>query len=435
MKKYELLSEKSIIIGLLLVGILTHALFYGVPNSAVFDEVHFGKFLSAYFTHQYYFGIHPPLGKLILAGMGKLFGYHPGFSFANIGDVYPDRLYLALRFLPSLAGALLPLVIYGVARRLRIGTAASAFAGLLVALDNAILVQSRLILLDPFLLLFGFGALYCYLRWRDTDRAWLVPLTGVLAGAAASIKWTGLTFLGLIIILELFRLWESRHVAFKRSMAISFLSFIVLPLAVYAAVFAVHFSLLTQPGPGDAFMTPNFQTLPMSDRIVQLNAEMYRANATLTATHPYSSLWYTWPLMLRPIFYWVSGNARIYLLGNPAVWWLSTIAIIMALVTVVGARVVRAPRTLLIIAGAWLMNMLPFVGITRVMFLYHYLTGLIWAILAVAYFADRLERPTKPLLAASAVVLALFVFFAPLSYGLPLTERSYNARVWFDSWR
>jgi len=69
------------------------------------------------------------------------------------------------------------------------------------------------------------------------------------------------------------------------------------------------------------------------------------------------------------------------------------------------------------------------------MFLYHYFTALIWAILALAWFADRLERPARPLVVASVVVLALFVFFAPLSYGLPLTESGYNARVWLHSWR
>ncbi|HUO75447.1 MAG TPA: phospholipid carrier-dependent glycosyltransferase [Candidatus Paceibacterota bacterium] len=435
MRLYHYLKDKSIYLGLLLLGIITHALYYGVPNSAVFDEVHFGKFLSAYFTHQYYFDIHPPLGKLILAGWGWLWGYHPGFSFANIGEVYPDKLYMALRFLPSLAGALLPLVIYGVARCLRIRRPAAVFAGVLVALDNALLVQSRFILLDPFLLLFGFAALYCYLRWRDTGRAWLLPAAGVLAGASASIKWTGLTFLGLIVVLELFRLWAQRHSVTLRSVATAIGSFVIIPVIVYVTVFVVHFSLLARPGPGDAFMTPNFQSLSMADRIVQLNAEMYRANATLTATHPYSSLWYTWPMMARPIFYWVSGDARIYLLGNPVVWWLSTIAIITALVTVLSLGVIRAPPTLLIIAGAWLMNMLPFIGITRVMFLYHYLTALIWAILALAYFADQLKRPVKTMLAVSGLALVLFVFFAPLSYGLPLTDSEYNARVWFSSWR
>ncbi|HTP56999.1 MAG TPA: phospholipid carrier-dependent glycosyltransferase [Candidatus Paceibacterota bacterium] len=432
---YHISKEKSIIIGLLLLGVLTHAAFYGVPNSAVFDEVHFGKFLSAYFTHQYYFDIHPPLGKLILAGWGWLWHYQPGFSFANIGDVYPDKLYMALRFLPSLAGALLPLVVYGVARRLGMRWPAAAFAGVCVALDNALLTQSRFILLDPFLLLFGFGGFYCYLRWRGEGSVWSLAAAGVLAGAAACIKWTGLTFLALMLILEAVRIWQARHAGVGRELARTAFMLGVVPLVVYCAAFVLHFSLLTQPGPGDAFMTPDFRQLSLGDRIVQLNVEMYRANATLTATHPYSSLWYTWPLMVRPIFYWVVGDARIYLLGNPAVWWGSTVAILTALMTVIAAGVTRANRTLLIITGSWLMNLLPFIGITRVMFLYHYFPALIWAILALAWFADRLQRPKRPLVAASAVILILFVFFAPLSYGLPLTDRAYNARVWFTSWR
>src|SRR5512147_2287016 len=141
--KYHISPNKSIILLLLALGVITHALWFGTPNSAVFDEVHFGKFVSAYFTHEYYFDIHPPLGKLMLAGWGWLWGFKPGFSFATIGEVYPDKLYLALRFLPALAGALLPLVIFGVARRLRLSLAASALAGILVALDNALLVQTR----------------------------------------------------------------------------------------------------------------------------------------------------------------------------------------------------------------------------------------------------------------------------------------------------
>jgi hypothetical protein len=35
------------------------------------------------------------------------------------------------------------------------------------------------------------------------------------------------------------------------------------------------------------------------DKFTELNAEMYRANQTLTATHPYGSRWYTWPLEQR----------------------------------------------------------------------------------------------------------------------------------------
>jgi dolichyl-phosphate-mannose-protein mannosyltransferase len=154
-------------IALVALGILVHAFYFGKPATTVFDEVHFGKFISAYFTHEYYFDIHPPLGKLILAGWGKLWHFQPGFSFANIGDMYPDKAYLALRFLPSLAGALLPLVIYLLALQLRLTPVTAFGAGILVALDNALLVQSRLILLDSFLLLFGFGAILAYATWRN----------------------------------------------------------------------------------------------------------------------------------------------------------------------------------------------------------------------------------------------------------------------------
>ncbi|MFN7088533.1 MAG: phospholipid carrier-dependent glycosyltransferase [Candidatus Paceibacteria bacterium] len=49
------------------LGLITRFLFIWNPPEVVFDEVHFGKFLYAYFTGEYYFDIHPPLGKLILA--------------------------------------------------------------------------------------------------------------------------------------------------------------------------------------------------------------------------------------------------------------------------------------------------------------------------------------------------------------------------------
>lgn len=448
--RYNINWQKSIPWVLVLIGLLIHLLFLGTPDSAVFDEVHFGKFLSAYFTHEYYFDIHPPLGKMMLAGWGWIWGFKPGFSFANIGDVFPDRSYIALRFLPSLAGALLPLVIYGIALRMGMRKPAACLAAFLVAVDNALLTQSRFILLDSFLLLCGFSAVYCYLAWRQKGSPWLLPLAGILAALAMSVKWTGATFLGIIGVLELLHLWEDRKGAARIRIRVVVASLVVLPLLAYAIPYAAHFMLLPKTGPGDAFMSARFQhglagnlqandeslkPLSMPAKIYELNREMYRANQRLTASHPYSSTWYTWPLMQRSVFYWVKDMARIYFIGNPVVWWLSTLAVLAALAEVVTRGVVGAERRQLALLGAWAVNILPFIFIGRVMFLYHYLTSLVWAVLLLALLVDRLRRPTRAVLAISTLALIAFVFFAPLSYGLPLTEKGHNARMWFSSWR
>jgi dolichyl-phosphate-mannose-protein mannosyltransferase len=425
------------IIALLALSLAVHFAWFGHPNTTVFDEVHFGKFISAYFTHEYYFDIHPPLGKLILAGWGKLWGFQPGFSFANIGDAFPDRTYLALRFLPALAGALLPLIIYGLARQLTLTRTSALLAGVLVALDNALLVQSRLILLDPFLLLFGFGSLWCYLRWRGGGTKWLLLATGTLGGMAVGIKWTGATFLALVGILEAFHLWQDRHSTARRRLLPLFVTLCLIPFIVYYSAFMVHFALLSKPGPGDAFMSQAFQhgTLSQPEKFIELNLQMYESNQRLKATHPYSSKWYTWPLMQRPIFYWVKDASRIYLLGNPVVWWGSTVALVILLATALTSGLRRIGQPLAIMGGAWLMNILPFIGISRVMFLYHYFTALIWAILMLAYLVDHGRRRKKTAIALGLTALATFIFFAPLSYGLPLSDDGYAARVWLTSWR
>src|SRR3989338_3995576 len=107
--------------------------------------------------------------------------------------------------------------------------------------------------------------------------------------------------------------------------------------------------------------------------------EMYFSNQRLTSDHPYSSKWYEWPFMTRPIFYWVDGDARIYFFGNPAVWWASTAGVAFSIWYLVLSIKKRAEDKILIfLPGAYILNLLPFIGIQRVMFLYHYLIAMIF---------------------------------------------------------
>jgi len=142
-------------ISILILSLVVHFAYFGHPRETVFDEVHFGKFVSGYFTHEYFFDIHPPLGKLILSGAGYMTGFQPGFSFGQIGEAFPDSAFLWLRLFPTVAGTLLPVVIFLLALELGFSKTAATGAGLLIVFESALLVQSRFMLLDAFLLLFG----------------------------------------------------------------------------------------------------------------------------------------------------------------------------------------------------------------------------------------------------------------------------------------
>lgn len=449
------MGHKKQLLILILLGLATHFLFFGHPNQTVFDEVHFGKYVSGYYTHEYYFDIHPPLGKLLIAGFGKLFNFSAeggsayGGSFAEIGDKFPDSKYMALRFLPSLAGSLIPAVIFLLALQFGFSRKAAFTAGILIALENGLLVQTRFMLMDGFLLLFGFLSLLFYFKSRRSllaIRYWL--LAAVFAGLAASIKWTGLTFLAVIMIVEAIKMWRGKKFSLITSAVAKLL---IIPFAVYFSVFALHFALLDKPGPGDAYMSQEFHEKNVLKRFVELNMEMYRSNQRLTSDHPYSSKWYSWPFMTRPIFYWVDGDSRIYFLGNPAVWWASTVGAVLSIWYLVlspkspvglgpllGIKNRRKDKILILLLGAYALNLLPFIGIQRVMFLYHYMIALVFAVLMLVYVVEKIynERQAKIILTGLVLVsIASFFYFAPLTYGLKLSPAEYEKRVLFPSWK
>ncbi len=448
---------------ILVVSAVIHFVFFGYPSETVFDEVHFGKFISGYFTHEYFFDIHPPLGKLLISAMGYIGGFAPSFSFAQIGQQFPDDTYIWLRLLPMIAGTLVPIFVYLLAKRLGFSNLASFSAGILISLDNALLSQSRFILLDLFLLLFGFSAMWAYFKYRQDDRISFLFLAGILGTLSVSVKWTGGTFLLIILILEIIALIKVKDLGKFKKLCLPLLSLVGIPALIYFLIFAMHLGLLNKAGTGDAFMTLGFQkTLRGSiynndpavkpanlfQKFFELNFQMYKSNATLTAGHPYASKWYTWPFMARPIYYWYhapgpteNAPSRIYFIGNPLVWWGSTVAVIYALILVIGKKnkleqgFSRNVATLNLLLGSYFINLLPFLSIKRAMFLYHYLAASIFAILILCYLTDHL--PKKKLIFGIIIGASTvsFIFLSPLTYGLPLNDASYNLRVWFPSWK
>ncbi|KAI1768253.1 glycosyltransferase family 39 protein [Hypoxylon sp. FL1150] len=299
-------SELDYKIAFIVITILAFvSRFWGIshPNEVVFDEVHFGKFASYYLERTYFFDVHPPFGKLLFALMGWLVGYDGHFHFENIGDSYIANKvpYVAFRAMPALLGSLTVSVTYLIMWESGYSLPACIVAASLVLLDNAHIGQTRLILLDATLVLAMACSLLCYikfykLRHEAFSRKWWkwLILTGFALSCDISTKYVG-TFafvtIGSAVIIDLWDLLDIKRPGgalnlrdFGYHFAARAVGLIIIPFLFYLFWFQVHFAVLTRSGPGDDFMTPEFQET-LSDNVMLANAINIDYYDTITIRH------------------------------------------------------------------------------------------------------------------------------------------------------
>ena len=456
---YSLRESRWLAVSLLIVSALTHFIGLGYPREVVFDEVHFGKFVSAYCcTGERFFDIHPPHAKLLIAGAVKLSGYDGNLSFEHIGQPYGEFSPVPWRIVPALAGTLLPLVIFGVLRQLGTSASAAWFGGMVVVLDNALTVQTRVIALDGVLLVATFGSLWAYLaaekllqRRGLTGRVALgLLVAGSLAGLAVGTKFTGLIALGLLGVLVLYRLVASRSLPMLRRWIAAGALVVLSAAAIYAAGWVVHVVLLPNPGSGDAWGVEKWDLL-------KLHTTMYNANNGLTTIHHDSSPWRGWPFMNTPVFYWHKSApamaplvAAMYFIGNPLVWIGSTLLLFVVVVwtgfTAVQQRkkirTLASPAVLVPLVG-YALAFYPLTRVDRGLFLYHYLTPLLFALLLSVVWLDQrgwfaagsLHRQPSRVYLSLVILLFFFILFSPLTFGLFIDPDIQKILFWSDSWR
>ncbi|OQO04415.1 hypothetical protein B0A48_11026 [Cryoendolithus antarcticus] len=266
--------------------------FWGIshPNQVVFDEVHFGKFASYYLQRTYFFDVHPPFGKLLFAFAGWLVGYDGSFLFENIGDSYITNKvpYVAYRSMPALMGALTVSTTFLIMWESGYSLPATIVAASIVLFDNAHIGQTRLILLDATLVLFMALSVLCYIRFYKLRHVpfgrkwwkWLL-LTGISMSCVISTKYVGaFTFfsIGVPVMIDLWDLLDVNRKQgalglpdFGKHLGARIIGLIVVPFLMYLFWFQVHFSILSRSGPGDDFMTPEFQQT-LSDNLMTQQA-------------------------------------------------------------------------------------------------------------------------------------------------------------------
>eukprot|EP00794_Sanderia_malayensis_P015859 gene15859-17457_t len=204
-------------------------------------------------------------------------------------------------------------------------------------------------------------------------------------------------------------------------------------------------------------------SMPFFTKFFELQTRMLRVNSELQQEHTFASRPFDWPLMRKGIAYWLNGtsNAQIFCIGNPAVWWAGSLAVIgyCALLVFYLLRRRRACYDIsagqwqlyifigFLIIGGYFLHYFPFFIMERTLFVHHYLPALTFQLLLIPLLSDHIHQcilrnyPKLQMAFAAvcltyAVIVALvFKYFSAFVYGTPtLTAAEIYHRKWLSTW-
>lgn len=416
----------------------------GFRSGTYFDEIYHGR--TAYeMIHEYYCyeNTHPPLGKFFISLGIRVFGMNP-FGWRIIGTLF------GIGMLPFM---------YLFGKRLFHRTWVAGVVTTLFAFDFMHFTQTRIATIDVYGTFFIIAMFYFMLRYAqtsfyDTDfKKTLIPLglSGLMMGLGCASKWTAVyagAGLGIFFFAVMFRRYMEYRVAGKnprgetagishqhirdvfqknliRTLIACVVFFIVIPGLIYVMSY-IPFSDGTEEGIW-AQMIHNQET-------------MFSYHSQLKDDHPYSSTWYEWPSMIRPVFYYSNTVADglkegISAFGNPLVWW----AGIFAAVYMVYRIIKKYDRISLFLVFGYLVQYVPWMLVKRCTFAYHYFPSVPFITMMIGYslfcFIGESKKKRWYAYAYTAAAVALFLLFYPVLSGQPVaTEYVKDGLKWLSGW-
>ena len=416
--------------GLFAIGLAMRLWNLGSPKGFIFDELYYAKNAHSLLLHgveldngKAEFIVHPPVGKWLIAGGIKLFGFHE----------------FGWRFSSALVGSLSIVLIYFVAKALFDNYLYSSLAGGLTLLDGLHLVHSRTALLDIFLMFFLLLAFYFLLH----SRHWMA---GIALGLALATKWTGIYYLVAFFLFMIYADYRQERAMENQTPVKTVLQekflprvsqFGFVPILVYILSWAGWF--LTKTG---------WDRDHSSNPLISLwyyHTQMWQFHTNLTDKHSYQANPWAWLILGRPTsFYYATPNTcgaqscsrEILALGTPFLWWSG----VLAIAATIGYWIVRREWQSGLLLLALSAGYLPWFLIQkRTMFSFYAIAIEPFLILIIVYTISKfleIDCKKRRIVVAMwfASIALCFIYFWPIYVGTTTSYAAWFSRMWLPSW-
>jgi len=502
---FDLIGEqykriRLIILGtiVLLISLITFFNNYESPAGLFWDENYHIVSAERYIQKDFFMELHPPLGKLFIA-LGEVI-INPNSNIDKSKMVQEDYLktipsglsFIGYRFFPTIFATLSALLIFIIFYLISKHSLLSFLFSSLYLFENALIVHSRGAMLESTQLFFVLGAIAYFLFSIQKRKIKIFDyiIIGLLCSAAFATKVNSLIIapLGLVLLFkenkEYFKnfyntelnnilnyILKNRGVLFK--ILIKLIIYIISIGIIFCLSYFIHFTLAKKIINNNYFTASdkykeiintnkatNLNNLPLAlKEHIYYSDHHTKGVPTLNVCKPdeNGSSPISWPLGGKSIDYkWESNGDTgkyLYLQGNPAIWMLSFMSVVLSFVLVMGyyifgikvknVRLFNLIQVFLLLYAGYMFSVLQ---VERVLYLYHYfiplifsmiLTFLLFNYLFEEYINNKNDAYKVYIIATIMFVLIFYtyIFFSPLSYFLPITKDAFTKREWFAIWQ
>lgn len=449
------------------------------PTKAFWDESYYVTAAERYVRGEAQYASHPPLAfmfmklGIVITNSNADLDTHALAEVKKLDDttkLTEGYNFTGIRLMACLFSVVSCFLFYLIILKLVTDPFEAFVFTLLYLFENAFIVHFRAAHLDPYQMTFALGAVavWVYGFGKDLKRPLVYyGLIGLLCGLSFMVKVNSLVLLALGGFSLLRALWGQKNREGLKAFIMNGASLGAAFAATVMMIFALHTAINPVPPNPSAKAGKNYLTYmgtpykdflndkrPLSPTVIWDATRgyydyMHHDFTGITKTEKNGSDPALWPFMNRIISYRWDFNGRktayVQMIGNPINWALAIVGTLGALVLILRRRsglqadlecedMNRLEALSLMYLVYWVVHI--YLGTQRVMYIYHYFIGLTLAFmmtaLAFKILADRWVWLKKNRLyvqlALSAAIAASFVFYAPLTYHVPLSRSECEAR-------